>query len=343
MPLSTPAFRRTLAAALAALIVGVTLAPLDADARAGRGGSFGSRGGKTFSAPPPTATSPGAAPMQRSITQPGQQTPGFGAGAAAQQQRRGMFGGGIGGAIMGGLLGAGLFGLLSGSGLFGGLGGFASILGLLIQVALIGVAIHFALKWFRRRNQSAPAYRTATASGPDLGAGYRPEAPNTAARTGLGGGLGSGLGSGFGSGFGGGAAAAPVELQKDDFDVFERMLTEVQEAWSQGDLARLRSLATPEMVEIFAEDLADDASRGVVNKASAIKLLQGDLAESWREGDREYATVAMRYELIDVTEDRATGRIVDGDPTTPIEVTEVWTFVRTRGGRWLLSGIQQAQ
>lgn len=353
MPRSTPAFRRTLAAALAALIVGVTLAPLDADARAGRSGSVGSRGSKTFSAPPPTATSPGAAPMQRSITQPGQQTPGVGAAAAAGQQRRGMFGGGLGGAIMGGLLGAGLFGLLSGSGLFGGLGGFASILGLLLQVALIGGAIYFALKWFRRRNESAPAYRAATAGGPDVGNGYRPDAPAASPRSALGGlggvgaGLGgrnaSGLGSGFGFGGGSAAAAAPVELQKDDFDVFEQLLGDVQEAWSREDLTRLRGLATPEMVEIFGEDLADDASRGVLNKASAIKLLQGDLAEAWREGDREYATVAMRYELIDVTEDRATGRIVDGDPSTPIEATEVWTFVRTRGGRWLLSGIQQAQ
>jgi predicted lipid-binding transport protein (Tim44 family) len=90
----------------------------------------------------------------------------------------------------------------------------------------------------------------------------------------------------------------------------------------------------------FADDLAANASRGVVNEVSDVKLLQGDLAESWREGFTDYATVAMRFSLADVTIDRASGRIVEGS-RTPTEVTELWTFRRDRGGRWLVSAIQQ--
>ena len=53
-----------------------------ADARVGGGGSSGSRGSKTYSAPPSTTTAPSAAqPMNRTFTQPG--TPGVGAPAAA--------------------------------------------------------------------------------------------------------------------------------------------------------------------------------------------------------------------------------------------------------------------
>ena len=70
------------------------------------------------------------------------------------------------------------------------------------------------------------------------------------------------------------------------------------------------------------------------------KLLQGDLAEAWREGDSDYATVAMRFSLVDKTLDRASGRVVDGSDR-PVEVTEVWTFVRPRGSNWELSAIQQ--
>jgi len=33
--------------------------------------------------------------------------------------------------------------------------------------------------------------------------------------------------------------------------------------------------------------------------------------------------------------------IVSGNPRVPIESEEVWTFVRRRGGDWLLSAIQQ--
>jgi len=38
--------------------------------------------------------------------------------------------------------------------------------------------------------------------------------------------------------------------------------------------------------------------------------------------------------------DRASGRTVEGG--SPSEVTELWTFMRARGGGWLLSAIQQA-
>src|SRR5258708_16591652 len=57
--------------ALCAVAAVLAFAMTDADARAGRGGSFGSRGSPTFSAPPSTTTSPRARPVQRRITPPG--------------------------------------------------------------------------------------------------------------------------------------------------------------------------------------------------------------------------------------------------------------------------------
>ena len=81
-------------------------------------------------------------------------------------------------------------------------------------------------------------------------------------------------------------------------------------------------------------------ARNDVNKVSDVKLLQGDLAEAWREGDTDYASVAMRFSLVDKTLDRSTGRLVEGSEQ-PTEATEVWTFVRPRGGNWELSAIQQ--
>ena len=87
-------------------------------------------------------------------------------------------------------------------------------------------------------------------------------------------------------------------------------------------------------------DLEANRARNQVNKVSATKLLQGDLAEAWREGDTDYASVAMRFSMIDQMLDRATGRVVSGSDQ-PTEATEVWTFVRPRGGNWELSAIQQ--
>ena len=72
-----------------------------------------------------------------------------------------------------------------------------------------------------------------------------------------------------------------------------------------------------------------------------IKPLQGDLSEAWREINDDYATVAMRFSLIDLMIDRATQRLISGDPLHPSEVTEVWTFRRDHGGAWMISAIQQ--
>jgi predicted lipid-binding transport protein (Tim44 family) len=132
-----------------------------------------------------------------------------------------------------------------------------------------------------------------------------------------------------------------IELSAADFDAFEKRLSDVQAAYSAEDINKLRSLATPEIVGYFAEELAANASKGVVNTVSDVKLLQGDLAEAWREGDTEYATLAMRYSSVDYTAQRATGQVVEGDKQ-PFERTELWTFLRSRGGDWILSAIQEA-
>jgi predicted lipid-binding transport protein (Tim44 family) len=141
-------------------------------------------------------------------------------------------------------------------------------------------------------------------------------------------------------GFGLGSGSAPLEIQPADYEAFERLLGEIQAAWSNEDVARLHTLATPEMVSYLVQDLEKNRARNAVNKTSNVKLLQGDLAEAWREGDTDYATVAMRYSLVDKTLDRASGRLIEGSEQ-PNEITEVWTFVRPRGGNWELSAIQQ--
>ncbi len=326
---------QTLALTLALAFPLLMIAVSAADARAGRGGSFGSRGSKTFSAPATTPTAPNAAqPFNRTMTQPGTTAP-RGAAAAGNAARPGM---GMMGGLMAGLLGAGLIGMLFGGGLFSGLGSLSSFLGLLLQIVIIVMVVRFAMSWWRRRNAAAfegPATGPASAGGPQANA-----------RSGLGAGLGSGLGSGLGGlggGLGAGAAggaAAPLQIKPEDYEAFERLLSEVQAAWSDEDVEKLHKLATPEMVSYFNEDLAANKQRGVVNKVTGVKLLQGDLAEAWREGVTDYATVAMRFSLVDKTIDRASGKVVDGGDT-PIEATEVWTFARRPGEGWELSAIQQ--
>ena len=53
-------------------------------------------------------------------------------------------------------------------------------------------------------------------------------------------------------------------------------------------------MATPEMVSYFSEQLSEQASRGVRNSVTDVRLESGDLSQAWAEQGREYATVAMR-------------------------------------------------
>ena len=211
-------------------------------------------------------------------------------GAATTQaagQRPGLLGGGLfGGGLLGGLaagfIGAG-FGMLFGHGFMGGMGGFASMLGLLLQIGIIVIVARLAWSWWQRRNQPA------LAGGPSLR-----DNPSGSGQPNVAGGL-----SGF---FGGGAPAngapasdTPLETKPEDFDAFERLLSEVLTAYGAEDIAALRARVTPEMLSYYSEELARNSSNGDVNQISDVKLLQGDLSEAWREGQDEYASVAMRF------------------------------------------------
>ena len=306
-------------AALAAVLL--ALAPALAEARAGGRASSGSRGARTYEAPAPTQTAPGAAQrFDRTATQPGTSAaaaarPGMAQGAA---QNRGFFGS-FGGALLAG----GLIGALLGYGLFGGGAGLGAMLGMLLQIGLIVVAVMFVMRLIRGR-------RPAVATGPQPQR-HAFEAPPAAKHFG-----------GLGGAKAVAPAAAPVQVGPADYQAFETLLVQVNEAWSRRDLQALRAFATPEMVSYFAQDLRDLEARNWRNEVRDLRLEQGDLSEAWNEGEEDYATVAMRFSLLDATFDNATGQVVEGSTSERQTATELWTFVRKGpGGRWMLSAIQQ--
>lgn len=310
-------FLRLNAVALS-LAAGLALVTIDmADARVGGGKSFGSRGTKTYTVPPSTKTAPGAAPIDRSMTDKRGPTAAQGAqpgaaGAAAQTSRFG----GWRGMLLGGLFVGALAGIF-------GFGAIASVLGFLLQFALIGGAIYFIVSFFRSRNQPA----VASASGPaDVVRGTPNRSP-------------------FAFGNGAAPTVSPLAIGQEDLDCFEKLLGEIQTAYGREDTEELGAKTTPEMLSYFSQELRDNEAQGLRNEVSGVKLLQGDLSEAWRENGSDYATVAMRYSLVDATVERETGKVVSGDAAHASEAIELWTFRRddrARADGWQLSAIQQA-
>ena len=289
----------------------LAFAPSLADARAGRSHSFGghssfsgfgSRGSRTFE-------HNGAGPVTRSLApvpHAGSPLagPGYGYGGSFFQRHPFLTG------LAGGFLGSMLFHHL-GIG-----GGFGYAFGGLLTWVIIGLAI-----WFVFRLISGRGFSWA-------GGGMVPRS----------------LGS----------AAAPASrfrgvdtaVSDADLNAFQGLHAAVQDAWSRGDLGRMRQLMTPEMVGYFSEEMTRNASQGVQNVVADVHLVKGDVSESWDEGDLQYATAFMRWSAVDYlarlgAAPGAPGYVVSGDPRRPVEQEEVWTFVRRRGGNWLLSAIQQ--
>jgi predicted lipid-binding transport protein (Tim44 family) len=289
----------------------LTLAPSLAEARAGSsssspGSSMGSRGSRSFE-------QNGAQPMTRSANPAPQSavpsTSPMGAAAAAGGGsffQRHPFLTGIAGGFLGSML-------------FSSMGGMGHAMGGILTFLIIGLLIFLVIRLFMGWRSSSSGNRGMPV-------------PQSV-----------------------GAAAAPAQARFRGTDVavgdadltaFQGLHAAIQEAWSRGDLGRMRQLMTPEMLGYFSEELSRNASKGVQNLVSNVNLLKGDVSEAWEEGDLQYATAYMRWTANDI--DVRIGRspndadyVVSGNPRVPAEAEEVWTFVRSRGGKWLLSAVQQ--
>lgn len=317
--------------AIALVIAAFAMMSTAAEAR--RGGSFGSRGARTDAAPPPTATAPKQVePVQRTMTERpasnAAQSP-----AAASNARpvatAPAKSGGLAKGLLGGLVAGGLIAMLMGGGL-GALAG-SGLLTALLQAALIGGVIWIAIRLFRRRPSLASAGAPGMTNVSPFGASPRVDTPQSASQ--------GGAFQGYG------VAAAPVhqlDITMADKQSFERLLTEVQAAFSREDYAALRACTTPEVMSYLAEELSQNATSGLRNEVTGTELLEAEVAEAWSEGDTDYATIAMQYHSIEIMRDRTTGAVVQGDPTQPTRTTELWTFVRDSRNPWRLSAIQEA-
>ena len=136
------------------------------------------------------------------------------------------------------------------------------------------------------------------------------------------------------------------EVTSADKTAFQLLLTDVQTAWSNQDLAGLRRAVTPEMLSYFSTALAEQASLDIANHVEDVVLLQAEVRETWIEDTTQYATIGLRWSARDytvsLTKKRGEpGYLFEGNEETPTDASEVWTFVRFQNGKWLLSAIQQ--
>jgi predicted lipid-binding transport protein (Tim44 family) len=314
--------RSVLLTALAVMFLGTALWSLDAWARAGGGGSSGSRGSRSFSAP----TSPSQSPSRQATPPSSFQRP-------APQRSGWMSGlmGGIGGFLLGGLLGSMLFGGM-GSGLFGGIG--------LMEIILIAGGLYLLYSYMRRRQQPAPASsygytppREADTGDWQSGSTSAPSATMDMADS------TNDLERGIEHIRQMDHAFDPVRFGDTASDIFFK----VQGAWMGRDMSAVRDLLIPEMYEGMQKDCERLRAEHRIDRMENIAVRSVAVTEAWQESGRDYVTVHFLASMLDYTIDERTNEVIKGSRSDPVKFEEYWTFVRAVGPNpWRLSAIQQA-
>ncbi len=294
-------------------VVALAAAGGEAWARAGGGGSRGSRSYSPPASPAPTRPSP---------SNPAS-SPSSPVGAPAPQPR--PFGG-----IMGALGGFMLGGLLGGL-LFGGLGhGFG--IGL-FDVLLIGGGLFllFRVMQSRRREPAyagAPGYAGGPAGGDRAAATITPEQPAVA----------DDLDRGLGHLRQMDPTFDAAALASDAAEAFRA----VQTAVAAGDLTPIRARLADEMLASVQAQVDALRREGRVNRIERIQIERAEVTEAWQERGQDFVTVLLAGSLIDYTVD-AGGAVVAGSRSGPERFEEFWTFTRPVGpNAWKLTAIQTA-
>jgi predicted lipid-binding transport protein (Tim44 family) len=305
-------------------------------ARAGGGGSMGSRGSRSFSSPQmpssPSQSSPGMTTPQRNSF-PGSQT----------QQPGGFF---SRSPFMQGLAG-GLAGGLIGSLLFGGMGhaspGAAGSGGIgFLDIAIVGLLLYLAYRFFRKRreqNASATAQYAGTGPAPyDSGPGFQeagyPHTPETLEPTSGYRELDRGLDQ---------IRRMDPGFNEEGFkETAQDLFFRVQAGWTNRSIKGIEGIVADQMAESFRSEFDSMNKRGIINRLENIAIRKVELSEAWQEMGKDYITVLFTANLLDYTLDEGTGAVLEGDRVNPVKFQEFWTFSRDIGSRqWQLSAIDQ--
>jgi predicted lipid-binding transport protein (Tim44 family) len=299
-------------------------------ARIGGGGSFGSRGSRSYSSPSRSYSSSPSRSYQ-SPSQPYQPS----------QPRQGFFSGGgffrsMAGGIAGGFLGSMLFRGLG----FGGAGGWGGGGGIgIFEILLLALILYLLYRFIKKRRmqtaEDGGSYQSSSAQPMyqpqyDSSYGQQPSYGSSQEATDVNTGLRhiSQLDPAFDE----------ARFRDTSMDTFFKL----QGAWGIGDLSSVRSLMTDEVYRRIEEDASRLRAEKKINKLDNIAVRSTDIVEAWQESGQDYITVHFYANLVDYTIDIITGQVISGSKTDPVKFEEYWTFTRPAGSNpWKLSAINQ--
>lgn len=115
---------------------------------------------------------------------------------------------------------------------------------------------------------------------------------------------------------------------------FEMIVT----SFALGDLSSVKPFLSKEVYENFSEAVADRLKVKETLETTVVGFTSAQITDARLDGRNAVVTVKFVTEQINATRDRD-GKVVEGDPEKPIEVTDIWTFsrdTRSRDPNWAL-------
>lgn len=109
-------------------------------------------------------------------------------------------------------------------------------------------------------------------------------------------------------------------------------------AFASGDKETLRGLLADEVYRDFARAIDERAEEGQSLETTLVNILEPEIIEAELQGRNAVVTVKLVSEQVNVTRDDE-GRIIEGDPSDVVKMTDIWTFVRntrSRDPNWAL-------
>jgi len=134
--------------------------------------------------------------------------------------------------------------------------------------------------------------------------------------------------------------AADPGFAPDDFLSGAKIAFElILEAYSNGDAGALKPMLNAEVYANFSKAIQDRELAGETLEDTLIEIKSGEIVEA--EAGKKMTSVTVKFvsEQINATRDED-GTVVDGNPTTVIEVTDFWTFsreIKSRDPNWTLT------
>ena len=113
----------------------------------------------------------------------------------------------------------------------------------------------------------------------------------------------------------------------------------VLEAFAAGDTDRLRDLLDDEVYRPFARAIQDRENAGRFLETTLVSLDEADIIEAGMNGRTAFITIRFVTQQINITRD-AEDKIIDGDASHVVAITDLWTFerdTRSRDPNWKLA------